>query len=75
MTVILFTTAGCHLCEQARDLLRVFDVEVVPTEIGDDDILTTRYGILIPVLKFTNGSELHWPFSQQDIKVKLSLVD
>ena len=71
MTIILFTTAGCHLCEQAKEILNTLDIETIYNEIGDDDSLVERYGVKIPVLKFTDGSEMNWPFSRQDIQRKL----
>lgn len=71
MTVELYTTAGCHLCELAYEILLQSGVAITPVEIGDDDALVKRYGILIPVVKFADNSELNWPFEQHDIKVKL----
>lgn len=71
MTIILFTTAGCHLCEQAKDILNRLDIEIIYNEIGDDDSLVERYGIKIPVLKFTDDSEMNWPFNHQEIQGKL----
>lgn len=75
--VILYTTAGCHLCELAQDILQSlpakYELNIIPTEIGDDDALVERYGIKIPVLKFTDNSELNWPFTAQDVENKLTL--
>ncbi len=67
--VILYTTQGCHLCEQAAELIKSLPqpVNIVSTEIGDDDLLVARYGTTIPVIEFSSGSQLNWPFSQQDI--------
>lgn len=66
-TIILFTTAGCHLCDQAEIILDSMDVQIDKVEIGDDDDLVERYGIRIPVLQFTDNSELNWPFEQHEI--------
>ena len=71
MTITLFTTVGCHLCEQAKGILNSFDIETIYTEIGDDTNLVERYGVKIPVLKFPDGSEINWPFNRQDITNKL----
>lgn len=74
--VTLYTTAGCHLCELADDILQVVSqhhpLAVNHVEIGDDDALTARYGITIPVVQFEDKSELNWPFTESDIKVKLA---
>jgi len=72
MQLSLFTTAGCHLCEQAAELLlpiaEDFPVNVTAIEIGDDDALVERYGIRIPVIKFEDGEELDWPFDEHTIR-------
>lgn len=63
----LYGTLGCHLCEQAEQILtssqspRLFNVTVV--EIADDDALLARYGVRIPVVHSkTTDQELGWPF-------------
>ena len=63
----LYSTDGCHLCEDAQALLRALASgrgrlhwEVV--DIAGDDALFERYGWSIPVLRRGDGAELHWPF-------------
>jgi hypothetical protein len=45
---------GCHLCDQARPLVRSAasrsGVGVVEVDIDDDDGLVARYGLRIPVI-------------------------
>jgi len=76
MPVTLFTTAGCHLCELAYDLLLKvsadLSVEINPVEIGDDDDLVERYGVTIPVVQLDNGEELNWPFDEFELKQFIS---
>lgn len=72
MVLTLFTTEGCHLCEDAHELLlsvaerRPFHLQL--QEIGDDDELVARYGIRIPVILFPDGAELGWPFTEEDVE-------
>jgi hypothetical protein len=66
--LLLYTTAGCHLCEQAEELLQALCLQLPAThwqsvDIADDDDLFTRYGWSIPVLRRADGAELHWPFN------------
>lgn len=72
MRISLFTTAGCHLCEQAFELLQLVStshsLDIVAVEIGDDDKLVEQYGIRIPVLQFEDGEELNWPFDEAIIR-------
>ncbi|MFW5425801.1 MAG: glutaredoxin family protein [Methylophagaceae bacterium] len=69
--ITLYTTAGCHLCELADAILKKMEVIIKYIEIGDNDDLVARYGTSIPVLKFTDDSELNWPFEQHDITDKI----
>ena len=72
------TTSGCHLCDQAWNLVERFyahgDSQALPviTDIADDEQLTARYGTSIPVLLDTgSGEELRWPFSLAELHLWL----
>ncbi|MUK39788.1 glutaredoxin family protein [Aliivibrio fischeri] len=68
--ITLYSTEGCHLCEQAFDLLVEVgvDMEQVDTvDIAFNDELFSLYGVTIPVV--ANGlSELNWPFDASQLK-------
>ena len=71
----LFTTLGCHLCEQAEALLEVLmdDTQQLHLEeISGSDELMQKYGIRIPVLGAYNSGgewqELGWPFGIAEIE-------
>jgi glutaredoxin len=73
MQVKLYTTLGCHLCEQAESLLLLTqqsrpDLEIISQEIGDDDDLVARYGIRIPVVAISESQELGWPFDLHQLE-------
>jgi hypothetical protein len=63
--LILYHTAGCHLCDEARELIaQVPEITVEEVEIGDDPQLVERYGTRIPVLlQSDSGLTLGWPFT------------
>lgn len=72
-----YTTAGCHLCEQAKAIYQAtlnpafFAVEEV--DIADSDALIECYGTRIPVLQQKlSGRELGWPFGPQELVEFLS---
>lgn len=79
--LLLYTTVGCHLCEQAQQMLvPVLDyinrggigneqsLEVRPVEISDSPELMLRYGVRIPVIRLQDAeSELGWPFDQTQV--------
>jgi glutaredoxin len=60
MRVVLYSRAGCHLCDAARDVLLAersrtpFELEEV--DVAGDDELEREYGIRIPVVKI-DGQE------------------
>lgn len=65
MRWILYSTLGCHLCEEARALIDASCIaaEVTEEDIASDDALIERYGVRIPVLQcVSSGAELGWPF-------------
>lgn len=61
----LYTTLGCHLCSQLEARLAALanqKVRLNRIEISGDDALRKRYGVRIPVLADSNGSELDQGF-------------
>ena len=67
--LILYSTVGCHLCEQAQLLCaQTLGQPVQEVDIADDEDLLDRYGVRIPVLqRQDNGAELGWPFDADAI--------
>jgi len=73
LTLLLYTTSGCHLCEQAEALLQSASAPVETVEIADDEALLERYGVRIPVLRHREtGRELGWPFDAAMIQYWLN---
>ncbi|TMX56031.1 glutaredoxin family protein [Vibrio rotiferianus] len=64
----LYSTEGCHLCEMAFDLVDQIGLaeQTHIVDIAFDDVLFTRYGVTIPVLKYQD-SELNWPFDLEQL--------
>ncbi len=61
----LYTTLGCHLCEQLEALLQRLhrgEYELRRIEISEDEGLLARYGVRIPVLADEAGEELDMGF-------------
>ncbi|GIU48068.1 thioredoxin family protein [Shewanella sairae] len=69
LTVILYHTDACHLCELAADLLNQANVPYSMIDICDDQTLAEQYGIRIPVVKLVETqTELNWPFDLEALK-------
>ncbi len=70
--LVLYTTLGCHLCDQAKDViwpcLEVFSYRLVEVDIAEDATLVERYGVRIPVVYRSDlDEELGWPFDAQSL--------
>ena len=68
---ILYGTLGCHLCDDAEQLLvqaqLVLPITWRTVDIALEQNLMTKYSASIPVLINEEGQSLHWPFSFLDI--------
>ncbi|EGQ9180293.1 glutaredoxin family protein [Vibrio alginolyticus] len=66
--LILYSTEGCHLCEMAFTLVDQVGLaeQTDIIDIAFDDVLFSRYGVTIPVLKYQD-SELNWPFDLEQL--------
>lgn len=76
LTLTLFSTSHCHLCEQAVELIMQLNLveQLTIVEITDDDDLLSLYGERIPVLQRSdNLSELNWPFTMDDLATFIKL--
>lgn len=66
----LLGTRGCHLCEQAEQMLEraaaARGIRWQYLDVAEDDALLARYGERIPVLRAESG-EIGWPFSLLDV--------
>lgn len=74
--LILFGTEGCHLCEQAREIVDAaisqwpYTAIVDYVDVCDDNQERWQklYALKIPVLFHeVSGQELFWPFTETDV--------
>lgn len=73
--VFLYTTAGCHLCELAKEILwpilpdYEYALRLQEIDIAESDELIAGYGIRIPVLVSASGAEdIGWPFDEKQVR-------
>lgn len=70
--LFLFGTQGCHLCEEAEELLVQAGLNFEKQDIIDDEKAQELYAVRIPVLLHKpSGLELNWPFDAQQIRLFL----
>ncbi len=48
--VLLYTRAGCHLCDEAQALLQRYGMEPKLIDIDQDAELQQRYNVWVPVV-------------------------
>ena len=68
--LVLYLKPDCHLCEEARDVVReaLPDVALTQKDITREAALMERFGPRIPVLERTEtGATLDWPFGPHDV--------
>ena len=74
MRLLLFGTFGCHLCDQAREIIKEslpnrFDKWIETIDIAEFEQWQAQYAIRIPVLYHPETQkELGWPFNQTQVK-------
>ena len=72
MKIYLYSTLGCHLCEQAKvvlwPLLLKYQFRLAEIDISTSDEMIENYGTRIPVLSVgDNFAELNWPFTPEQV--------
>ncbi|MDZ7750872.1 MAG: glutaredoxin family protein [Gammaproteobacteria bacterium] len=65
--LILYIREGCHLCDDAMEILWLQGLSYRALDISGDAGLEARYGTRIPVLG-RGGEELNWPFGPADVE-------
>ena len=71
MTLLLLGTAGCHLCEEAEEIVRqcLPNTAIELIDIAEQEHWQADYAIRIPVLYDSNTQkELAWRFDLADVK-------
>lgn len=78
ISLTLFGTTACHLCEECLLLTRPLEgngVRVSQVDIVDSSELLERYQLRIPVLRRDDtGAELDWPFGLNELLIWLGDV-
>ncbi|HCH22887.1 MAG TPA: hypothetical protein DE179_01150 [Oceanospirillaceae bacterium] len=73
LTLELLGTQGCHLCDDAQQILisalDLSKVQVELVDIAESDALMQAYATRIPVLRHVaTGNDLDWPFQEAQVQ-------
>ena len=70
--IVLYTKAGCHLCDEARehleDLAADYEFDLAEIDIRSDDTLFERYRYRIPVIVIDGTIELETPIREPTLR-------
>ncbi len=73
--IVLYTKPGCHLCENALNLLHQlrgeFDLTIKEIDITTDRALFKKYFDQIPVLLIDQRVTLAAPIDEKDVRAAL----
>ncbi len=61
---VLYSTWGCHLCEEAEGLLQAANIDFQLIDIVDDEQAFAAFRLHIPVLAIAQHY-LYWPFDNE----------
>lgn len=50
-TIVLYTRGGCHLCDDARQLLGTFGIVPAEVDIDQDEALREQFNECVPVVE------------------------
>jgi len=51
MNVTLYTRRGCHLCDDAHDVLTAHGLDPTLVDIDDDPALREKFNVCVPVVE------------------------
>jgi hypothetical protein len=70
--VILYSKPGCHLCDEAAEILtglaRELPLDWRRVDIESDPALFARFRDEIPVIRVVGGAELKWPTTRERVR-------
>ena len=66
-SVALFSRKGCHLCEQAEDLVAIYFPRCQVLNVDLDKSHKQLYGVRVPVLVVGGEVRLEGKFSEADV--------
>jgi glutaredoxin len=72
MQILLYTRRGCHLCEQAEDMLAMLGVAAPPVDVDAEPAAAERYGLRVPVLEVDGEAVLEGRFEERQLAALLA---
>lgn len=67
MDFVLYTRRGCHLCEEAEDLLGSLGLDIRLVDVDAAAALRDRYGLRVPVLELDGRPLVEGRFREGEV--------
>lgn len=74
--LVLLGRAGCHLCDEARDVVARVAVDLgvtwVEKDVDSDPDLARRYTEMVPVVLLDGAQHAYWRVDEQRLRAALA---
>ena len=71
--VVLYTRAGCHLCDEAKQVLRDAGVAFSEVDIDTDPALHARYNEEVPVVFIDGRKAFKYRVDPRELRRRLGI--
>jgi len=71
MELVLYTRRGCHLCEEAEDVLVLLGIDARHVDVDAEAAVRDRYGLRVPVLELAGRPLVGGRFRADELAVRL----
>ena len=72
MKILLYSRCGCHLCEQAEDMLACLAAELTIVDIDTDVELVAAFDTRVPVVEVDGRILIEGRFDERELFARLA---
>lgn len=72
MKILLYSRRGCHLCEQAEDMLACLAAELTIVDIDTDVELVAAFDTRVPVVEVDGRILIEGRFDERELFTRLA---
>lgn len=72
MKILLYSRRGCHLCEQAEDMLACLTAELTIVDIDTDVELVAAFDTRVPVVEVDGRILIEGRFDERELLTRLA---
>lgn len=74
MRIVLYSRRGCHLCEQAEEMLGCVPAETVVVDVDTDTALAEAFGMRVPVVEVDGRILIEGRFDERELLRRLAVT-